>query len=154
MKVLFLDIDGVCNSGDWAAAGNSMWYGIDPVLADRVKRIIAETRCDVVLSSTWRLYPEARAVVKRKVCHFIDCTVDYQAGGKRGIVERGLEVQAWLDKHPSVEQYAIIDDDSDFLPHQWLFKTTFQKGLTEEITQSVIDHLTADRRNYVLTNSR
>lgn len=145
MKVLFLDIDGVCNSRRWAEQGNSLWHGIDPIAARRVKRIIAETKCDVVLSSTWRLYPEAREVVRQKVCHYIGMTPDYQAGAKRGIVERGLEVQAWLDKHPSVTQYAILDDDSDFLPYQWHFKTSFETGLTDEIAQSVIDHLNADK---------
>ncbi len=143
MKILFLDIDGVCNSAEWARAGNSMWHGTDPELVKRVRRIIAETKCDVVLSSTWRLYPEARAVVKRDVCHFMDYTKDMQAGAKRGVVERGHEVQEWLDRHPNVTQYAILDDDADFLPHQWLFKTTFEKGITEEIAQAVIDHLTA-----------
>lgn len=143
MKVLFLDIDGVCNSGAWAKQGNSLWHGTDPQAVQLVKQIIKATNCAVVLSSTWRLYPEARAVVWRDVCHFIDCTVDYQAGAKRGIVERGLEVQAWLDKHPKVTQYAILDDDSDFLPYQWHFKTTFEEGLTPEIAEAVISHLNA-----------
>lgn len=157
MKVLFLDIDGVCNSAEWARAGNDMWHGTDPELVKLVRQIIAKTGCLVVLSSTWRLYPEARAVVMRDVCHFIDVTKDMQAGAKRGIVERGVEVQEWLDRHPSVEQYAILDDDPDFLPNQWLFKTTFEKGITEEIAEAVIAHLTADLRcptKKLLTNSR
>jgi len=148
MKVLFLDIDGVCNSAQWAKAGNSLWHGTDPALVALVRRIIAETKCSVVLSSTWRLYPEARAVVKRDVCHFIDCTIDMQAGAKRNYVDRGHEVQEWLDRHPEVTQYAILDDDADFLPNQWLFKTTFDLGITEEIAQAVIDHLNAGERAY------
>lgn len=158
MKVLFLDIDGVCNSLEYAQRNNmNLWHATDPVLVKRVKRIIAETKCKVVLSSTWRLYPEAAAVVKRDVGYFIDKTKDMQAGAKRGVVDRGHEVQEWLDRHPAVTQYAILDDEPDFLPHQWLFKTTFEKGITEEITQAVIDHLTADSRTVhknVLTNSR
>lgn len=148
MKVLFLDIDGVCNSAAWAKQGNSLWHGTDPKLVKLVRRIIKETDCRVVLSSTWRLYPEAREVVERDVCQFIDCTKDLQAGAKRGIVERGVEVQDWLDRHPSVTQYAIIDDDSDFLPHQWHFKTTFDTGLTEDIAEAVIAHLNA--ANYAI----
>jgi len=153
MKVLFLDIDGVCNSGNFAMAGNSLWNNTDPAAVKLVKRIIKETKCDVVLSSTWRMYPDSRKAVKKQVCHYIDCTKDLQGGAKRGVVERGHEVQEWLDRHPAVEQYAILDDDSDFLPHQWLFKTTFQKGITEEIAQAVIHHLNAND-NLVLTNSR
>jgi len=153
MKVLFLDIDGVCNSAAWVKAGNNIWHGIDPAAVALVKRIIKETKCNVVLSSTWRLYPEARAVVKRDVCHYIDVTKDMQRGAKWGVVERGLEVQEWLDRHPAVTQYAILDDNSDFLPHQWLFKTTWETGINEDIAAAVIHHLNASE-NIVLTNSR
>ena len=153
MKVLFLDIDGVCNSAAFAEAGNSLWNNTDPELTKLVKRIIDETKCSVVLSSTWRMYPDSRKAVKEQVCDFIDCTKDMQAGAKRGVVERGYEVQEWLDRHPEVTQYAILDDDADFLPHQWLFKTTWEKGITEDIAQAVIHHLNAND-NIVLTNSR
>lgn len=159
MKVLFLDIDGVCNSRAYLyrlRAKNkkaTLWYGIDPEAAKLVKEIIKATGCVVVLSSTWRLYADGRAQVKREVCNFIDCTKDLQAGAKRGHVERGIEVQEWLERHPAVEQYAIIDDDSDFLPDQWLFSTTFNEGLTPEIAQAVIHHLNA-KDNIVLANSR
>lgn len=147
MKVLFLDIDGVCNSRDFVRRRRAtnrnykLWLDVDPEAVKLIRRIIKETDCRVVLSSTWRLYPESREVVKRDVCHYIDVTKDLQAGAKRGVVARGEEIQAWLAEHPNVTQYAIIDDDSDFLPYQWLFKTTFEKGLTEDIAQCVIDHL-------------
>lgn len=144
MKVLFLDIDGVCNSAAWVKQGNNPWHGTDPAAVALVRQIIEATKCDVVLSSTWRLYPEARAVVKRDVCHFIDVTKDMQRGGKWGITDRGHEVQEWLDRHPEVTQYAILDDNSDFLPHQWLFKTTWDYGITSEITEAVINHLNAE----------
>jgi hypothetical protein len=32
---------------------------------------------------------------------------------------RGQEIQEWLDKHPEVEDYAILDDDSDMMDHQF-----------------------------------
>lgn len=146
MKVLFLDIDGVCNSAEYMVrlGKRSFWHDTDPELVKLVRRIITETKCDVVLSSTWRLYPEAREVVKRDVCHFIDVTKDMQRGAKWGVVERGHEVQEWLDRHPAVTQYAILDDNSDFLPHQWLFQTTWDYGITSEIAEAVINHLNAE----------
>lgn len=154
MKVLFLDIDGVCNSRQFVRrmrATNKkfhLYLQVDPELVKLVQRIIKETNCRVVLSSTWRLYPEAREHVRREVCHFIDCTPDMQAGAKRGVIDRGVEIQAWLDEHPTVRQYAILDDDGDFLPSQWLFRTTFNDGITEDIAQAVIDHLNAGERQY------
>jgi hypothetical protein len=36
----------------------------------------------------------------------------------RGFGMRGEEIQQWLDKNPEVEDYAILDDDSDMLPEQ------------------------------------
>ncbi len=152
MKVLFLDIDGVCNSRAYLyrlRAKNkkaTLWYGIDPIAAALVRRIVKETGCKVVLSSTWRFYEDGRAQVKRDVCHFIDCTKDLQAGAKRGHVPRGDEIDEWLTRHPQVTQYAILDDDSDFKPTQWLFKTSFTTGLTEDIAQAVIDHLNAGEK--------
>jgi hypothetical protein len=49
-----------------------------------------------------------------------DCTYLHNEGLFEWIdeVERGHEVQYWLDEHPEVERYVILDDDNDFLPHQ------------------------------------
>lgn len=154
MKILFLDIDGVCNSRAYLyrlRAKNkkaTLWYGIDPEAAKLVRRIVKETGCKVVLSSTWRLYEDGSAQVKREVCYFIDKTKDMQAGAKRGFVPRGDEIDEWLSRHKSVTQYAILDDDADFHPHQWLFKMSFAEGLTADIAQAVIDHLNAADRSY------
>lgn len=144
MKVLFLDMDGVCNSGQWAMKGNDMWHGVDPEAAKLVQRIIEATGCKVVLSSTWRIYPEAREAVRQKVCDFIDCTVDMQEGRQWGFAPRGNEIREWLERHHGqVERYAVLDDESDFYPDQCLFKTTFMTGLTPEIAEAVIKHLNA-----------
>ena len=66
-----------------------------------------------------------------------------QDGAKWGAVARGMEIQEWLDRHPEVTHYAIVDDNADMLPHQWLFQTTFERGLTAEITEAIIAHLNA-----------
>lgn len=152
MRVLFLDVDGVLNSRAYVYRMRAkdkkyrLWLDVDPIAVALLKRIVEETGCKVVLSSTWRLYKDSRDMVRNKVVRYIDCTADLQRGSKRGIVPRGEEVKLWLDQHPEVTHYAILDDDSDFLPGQWHFKTTFNEGLTEDITQAVIDHLSAPDR--------
>lgn len=149
-KILFLDIDGVCNNRKTRERqGNTKYIGIKPELADRVRRIVAETGCDVVLSSSWRLFPDSKKWAEQHVCKFIDQTVDMQKGEVFGVTDRGHEIQEWLDRHPEITQYAILDDDHHFLPHQWLFQTTFAEGLTEEITEAVIAHLNAADPAYV-----
>lgn len=137
MKILFLDIDGVCNSRAFMVAQpKGGILGIDPIAAARVRRIIAATGCEVVLSSSWRLWDKSKAQVMEEVCEFMDITPD-----NRGTSDRGCEVIAWLDNHPEVSQHAILDDNSDFHGGQPLFKTTWEAGLTDEITEAVIAHL-------------
>lgn len=133
MKVLFLDIDGVVNSRDSTNFKNSIWP-LDPYKAFLIGRIQLETNCDVVLSSYWRHHPEGISEVEKRIVKIIGIT------GKNKSM-RGDEVQTWLDAHPEVEMYAILDDNSDFHPDQHLFKTTFEHGLTDEITKDVIAHL-------------
>lgn len=137
MKILFLDIDGVCNSMEYMnATGDRDLYSIDPAAAARVGRIIEQTKCKVVLSSSWRLSAESSAEVIANVCMFIDITPDFH-----GTTDRGCEVIAWLKSHPEVTRHAILDDNADFHRDQPLFKTTWAAGLTDEIADLVIAHL-------------
>lgn len=136
MKLLFLDIDGVCNCATtFQQPGGDRLYVIDPAMADRVKRIVAETGCKVVLSSTWRHGEDGRNVVKEKVVDFIGVTRSIGRGF------RGDEVNDWIKRNPGMTNYAILDDSSDFYGYQPVFNTDWEIGLTDEITQQVINHL-------------
>ena len=137
MKVLFLDIDGVVNKQEnYDRSKNMGPYPIDSYCAFLVGRIQLQTGCEVVLSSSWRIHPEGVQNVSKRVVRLLDRT-PYLPG------IRGDEVQAWLDKYPEFDKYAILDDDMDFYVYQApnFFKTTFQDGLTEEIAEAVINHL-------------
>lgn len=133
-KALFLDIDGVvnCQSTRQRSGG---FIGIDPQLAFLVGKIILETDCKVVVSSSWRHFNGGLDEIRQAVYPEL-YSVTPTIGGVRG-----EEVEAWLKEHPEVGTYAILDDDDDFLPEQPLFKTTWQTGITEEIMQRVIAHL-------------
>lgn len=135
MKILFLDIDGVCNCVSTRGIEVHM-FPIDPAMAARVAKIIANTECEVVLSSSWRFSKEGVQAVKDRICPLLDVT-----GDERRI--RGFEITEWLEKHPEVTRYAILDDnfDAGFLHKGNFFKTTWEKGLTDRITNRVITHL-------------
>lgn len=137
MKILFLDIDGVVNCVTTAQRHRGA-VGIDPYMALLVGRIVEATGCVIVLSSSWRHYPDARDEVRRQVMPFVDVTPDL-----KGTTSRGTEIKTWLADHPEVERYAILDDNGDMLNEQQphFFKTSWQIGLTEEIAKCVIDHL-------------
>ena len=51
--------------------------------------------------------------------------------------QRGDEIRAWLEEHPEVTKFVILDDDSDMceFTETNLFKTTYKFGLTEEIAE-------------------
>lgn len=146
MKVIFLDIDGVLNCAGttdrWPK--NSGMLGIEPAKVKIFNNILRRTDARVVLSSTWRHDDDWLRTMKANGLHsryFIDRTPRMPLMGGAEMMERGKEIQAWLDKHPEVTKYAIIDDDSDMLPEQPLFKTSWQTGLTHKIADQVIKHL-------------
>lgn len=134
-KILMLDIDGVCNN---VKTSNIDGWPIDPFCAFLVGRIVLETGCGVVLSSSWRHSAEGRAVVRRKVVPLLGFT---DLDGMESL--RGHQIASWLKANPEVTKYAILDDDDDMLieqkPH--FFQTTWEEGLTEEIAKMVIEHL-------------
>jgi hypothetical protein len=146
MKVIFLDIDGVVNNAD--SAGRYTYrgiIGIDPNLAFLVGKLVMETDAKVVLSSSWRHSPHGVEEVERQVCKLLDMTVTLGRPAGIGIeyCERGREIKEWLDRHPEVERYAILDDENDMLPEQQphFFKTTWLHGVTPEICERVKEHL-------------
>lgn len=126
MKVIFLDIDGVLNV---------MFPGRDnygrlfhPEFVDNLRWIIDETGAKIVMSSTWRfagLEKMKQMWIDRNLPgELIDITIDCVQLVDDGraefydLVERGHEIQQWLDEHPEVENYVILDDDNDFLTSQ------------------------------------
>lgn len=143
MKILFLDVDGVINSRDSTNFKNNLWP-VDDYMCYLVGKIQLYTDCSIVISSSWRHHPEAMDILKDKFNDVIDKTPDLYDDLNAGKhILRGDEIQAWLDNHPEVTRYAILDDDSDILDEQKpnFFKTTFKTGLTDDTANSVIEHL-------------
>ena len=143
MKILFLDADGVLNSRNSTNFQNNLWP-IDNYMCFLVGKIQLDTDCAIVVSSSWRHHPEGMAKFREKFNNVIDKT---PTSGLANYEDkpRGHEIQAWLDKHPEVTKYAILDDDSDMLPEQLpnFFQTTFDDGLTDVIALAVTKHLNA-----------
>ena len=151
MKVLFLDIDGVLNSQNWfgwrAYCMKNKGIGefdMDKHLTDdkyvlyklsmldqravaNLNRIIDETGCKVVLSSSWRCLWNPKEndltveALKLRGFKYDFYGVTPRMPQKDFGQERGLEIQAWMDKEleiNEIESYLILDDDRDMLPEQ------------------------------------
>jgi hypothetical protein len=151
MKIIFLDFDGVIT------IPSSRWH-LKASLIRNVRRIVDETGAKIVVSSSWRHgFPEpsaeatARQMADRpKRCprnamlnwlsdNLYDCT-PYFPDEKYSGQGRGGEIQTWLDRHPDVENYVILDDDGDMLDSQLyhFVQTNYEDGLTEAETVRAI----------------
>lgn len=134
MKVLFLDIDGVMNNEDLLYCEGM--NAIGEIFLDRLKHIVLSTDVKIVLSSSWRIGSQhlvADALATRNLELF-----DITPGDDS--VERCEEILEWLNGHPEVINFAILDDNYGAKVENHFFKTSFFEGLTEEIAEQVIKH--------------
>ena len=129
MKVIFLDFDGVVTIPD------SHWK-LNPDNIKLVKKIVDETNAKIVVSSSWRHgldrhfeYELERNPDNEMVIWLRDNVYDITPLGGN----RGSEIKKWLDTHDDIENYVILDDDSDMLNYQLyhFVETNFEDGLTE-----------------------
>lgn len=126
IKVIFLDIDGVLNviPPDYDQFGGIFHSH----LVDNLGLIIKETRAKIVISSTWRFGGLERMKqmweLRNLPGEVIDITPDCHDLVNEGRfeyldhVDRGHEIDYWLEGRTDIESYVIIDDDNDFLTHQ------------------------------------
>ena len=159
MKVIFLDIDGVLNHENhykWLMETDEPtplqrvypYSEFNPESCKVLNRIIEETECKIVLSSSWRLDGIDRMNILFK--HFglpriYDITPSLCE--RFGSLCRGKEIDDWLSKHPDVTKYVIVDDDSDMEECQlpYFVKTdAYTNGLNEEIAEKIIKILNCD----------
>lgn len=141
MKVLFLDFDGVLNSqqsahfwhnkrdqSKWENEMYSSWQGtlfeylaheFCPIALSNMEELMRRIPdLKIVVSSTWRMgnsvedLKKILAPVKLVSDAIIDKTPVFRDG------PRGNEIQDWLNRHPEVTEFVIVDDDSDMLDSQ------------------------------------
>ena len=133
-KVIFLDIDGVLNC-QRTSNPRHLPYIIDDALLTRLRQLVDRTDASVVLSSTWRYDPAGIFSAKRYGIPFIDVIPDLPHEPRR------KEILQWLQEHPEVTRYIVIDDEDDDLDRLPLFQPSSRTGLTEEIVTGAADYL-------------
>ena len=132
MKVIFLDVDGVLNSEHWYKKNHKRHpekcradTAIDPRYVRNLRRLIDCTGAKVILSATCRGAVKAnkahhiRQVFKQHGIEIYDYT-------PRTGMERGIDIQEWLNHHLHVTNIVILDDDSDMCHlMEYLVKTKY-----------------------------
>ena len=137
MKVIFLDIDGVLNCKR-TPNPRKLPYVAERLLLARFKRLVRATQAEVVLSSTWRYDPAGLFSAARWGIPFRDVIPDLPKQPRRD------EILAWLEAHPDVQRFAVIDDEDDELDELPLFQPSAAVGLTEQIAQGVAAYLSGE----------
>ena len=132
MKVLFLDVDEVLTSRRTIYAFMTVprcgmkdaHKQLDTISIQLIKNI-EKKGVKIVLSSTWRIGHSVEEASKALSIKLFDKT------GRCPTGFRGNEIQEWLNKHPEVTHYVILDDSDDFLPEQKRFhvKVNYRNGV-------------------------
>jgi hypothetical protein len=148
-RVVFLDIDGVLVTGESMHLGHQQYpFGrfrrFDPHCVAWLNVITEKAGAVIVVSSVWREGSESqflqlahhlyRQGVTAPVIGRTKRIVRPAPGHVMGVaVERGIEIQEWLDeaRAEEIESFVIIDDDSDMVHlSDRLVQTDFENGLT------------------------
>lgn len=117
-RIVFLDIDGVCNTYSWRAppvvgSMESSWFrdklrNLNPDLVVRLNGIDAE----FVLSSSWRYLVLDDLNVMQRLLEARGFTGKLISRTRTGEGFRGYQINDWLLANPT-RAFVIVDDNSD-----------------------------------------
>lgn len=128
MKVIFLDIDGVLNDENTFIHRNHVFLTTGTILPEidekfvaRLADIVNTTGAKIVLSSSWRTgwspidseckssRKQINEILRKYGLSIIDKTIFLKSGSRQD------EIKEWLSRHPEVESFIILDDETTFL---------------------------------------
>jgi hypothetical protein len=151
MRVIFLDIDGVLVTARILKQPQGRQRCADDACVAALNRLLEESKASLVISSLWRFcgLNKMKAILEFWSVNgsIIGITPDLtRVPTKKGqlyeAVSRGHEIQAWLDEHPEVSAFVILDDEAD-MEHlsPYLVKTEFERGLTFSDAEKAVNIL-------------
>ena len=169
MKVILLDFDGVLNCSTsksrapFPAPPEFCYIGLDSDKIRNLAKIVQKTDAKIVLTTTWREHYEIGAYkqmdpvgkyMNNKFRKFGLKIYDKIQRGKR--FDRGRDVKVWLDEHPQVTDFVILDDEEIGYYNDYdLFDPHFVKtlwdghGLTENCANAAINILNGELGSYI-----
>ena len=153
--VVFLDIDGVLNTGeDTNAPQDRFGDAFNPDAVENLSKVIAETGAVIVVSSSWKFFglDKMQEMWKERnlpgqVIGITPNTISDEMLLNANLDDmdslgfKGLEINEWLSKHGKlIDKYAILDDENNFLPEQQphFVQTNPKCGITKEDAKRVI----------------
>lgn len=115
MKVIFLDIDGVLNSEQYIRECDGCGIVIDPSKMVLLKQIVDATGTKIVLSTSWREHwskDDTQCDSTGVLMNSMFGTYGLRIFDKTPQLHtrREEEIRNWLDEHPEVENFVVLDD--------------------------------------------
>ena len=141
MKVVFLDVDGVLNTLESLGGGeegeniiidNKSGSSLELRCLQNLTNILLKTGAKIVVTSTWRLFPDMLEFLTRTVNDMYRHSLAWN-NSEKGETEineksviigstidggpppfgrgRGMEVRVWLESHPDCDRFVVLDDD-------------------------------------------
>jgi hypothetical protein len=149
VKVIFLDFDGVLNSGPYTDSLKQKvnfkprelsmdWWaeGLDPVCVKLLNKLVERTGAVIVVTSTWRLHATLgwlqRVLRMRGFEHRVYGATERHVGQARS-----YEIQRWLGTK-RLEQFVILDDDDKANIAGHFVKTDPEVGLTVGLVEKAV----------------
>ena len=128
MKIIMLDFDGVVDAFNEPQSLRCL----SKKCVANLNILLERSGASIVVTSTWRiLHPLAdlRQILVNAGFRFPERIIGITP---RGYGARGYEIWRWLTDHPGVEEFVILDDDSDMEPFMdRLVRTDSDTGLTD-----------------------
>lgn len=148
-SIILLDVDGVLNSNEFAKycleeEGYDPFNcdDLDPRAIRNLKRIVDETSANIVLSSSWRWDEKALDAVKKQLKAYGLELYDTTIMDIMETLSRTDEIKLYLDEHPSITKYVILDgaEIKEPLADRWV-RCLFKNGLTKKLADEAIEIL-------------
>ena len=128
-RVAFVDIDGVLNVPMWNEKGTSSRYNFPKdgkvnnfQAVQWLSEFCKKCNYDIVVTSTWRSDDNyAECIINgglREGIQILGKTDDLNREHPWPEPTRGYEIKKYLEEHPEITYYVIIDDEDQFLPEQ------------------------------------
>ena len=153
---IFLDIDGVLNSGKYwnecfsrhliRGIMSMNYFPFDPRCLDNLMRLNQELQrqgyeVNIILTSTWRFNEIDTEIVNSRLAEF-----GMTLNGKTTKLDnnRGLEIKEFLKnrKHGNTDKFLILDDDVtdifEIFEQNHIIHTSYETGFDDEKLQEAI----------------
>ena len=111
---VFLDIDGVLNTRTTCERSPEGYHGIDDARVDILSKVLKKYgNADIVLSSDWKVLEQRQN--NEDFLYLLSKLEKYglRLSGKteRDYSDRGLGIKKYVESHPEIEDYVILDDN-------------------------------------------